>query len=78
MTADDMKCCYIPDEEQDQRDAIGCPNPAKYEIQDLEDSDPYVCLTHSCTEHVGEMLGHAGRGNWSEGDSERWEVYPLA
>ena len=55
----------------------GCPNPADYEIQDLEDSDPYQSITHACTEHVGDMLGHADNGNWKEGDPERWEVRAL-
>jgi hypothetical protein len=73
----DLHCCFIPEDEQDETAAKGCGESAGFEILDLEDTDPYVSITHACTAHVGEMLGHADNGNWSEGDPERWEVRAL-
>jgi hypothetical protein len=65
-------CCYI-----DPASGTDCGAGAEYKILDLEDSDPYLCETEACTDHVGAMLGHAGKGNWRDGMTERWEVMPI-
>jgi hypothetical protein len=86
--ADDKPhCCFIPEEDvpafersksaADLPPGVGCQNDAEFEILDTGDSNPYTTITHSCTEHVGQLLGHSDDGNWSEGDGECWEVKPI-
>lgn len=58
---EEAHCCCIPDQENLDE---GCPAPAKWIIVHGDLPDEY---THSCTEHIGELLT----------DAPEHRIYPL-
>lgn len=59
-------CCFIPDDQQDGANVIGCLKEAEWRIVYGNGSDPDG-YTESCTSHVGEMLT----------DAPEHRIYPL-
>lgn len=52
-----------------------CDADAEFEILDMADLDPYTCTAFSCTDHVGDLLGHAL--HVAEDAPQLWEVRPY-
>ena len=60
-----LKCCYMNNNKQ-------CSNKAEFEIRENNRTDPDN-YTHSCTKHVGEMLGTTV----GYPDCKSWAVYYI-